>query len=111
MYINIKTASKIHPSNSILKCAIIPIIDTEVSFGISFGALSLTTTYSVLNLFINRCEYNTPFFFNFNYTNKIKTRKIGCCYFIVKLKLKKKKKVSVQEQCLLLLQILPKLLK
>ena len=55
MYINIKTASKIHPSNSILKCAIIPIIDTEVSFGISFGALSLTTTYSVLNLFINRC--------------------------------------------------------
>ena len=56
MYINIKTASKIHPSNSILKCAIIPIIDTEVSFGISFGALSLTTTYSVLNLFINRCE-------------------------------------------------------
>ena len=56
MYINIKTASKIHPSNSILKCAIIPIIDTEVSFGISFGALSLTTTYSVLNLFINRCD-------------------------------------------------------
>ena len=70
MYINIKTASKIHPSNSILKCAIIPIIDTEVSFGISFGALSLTTTYSVLNLFINRCggrkksninnKYRTP---------------------------------------------------
>ena len=61
MYINIKTASKIHPSNSILKCAIIPIIDTEVSFGISFGALSLTTTYSVLNLFINRCEEKSFF--------------------------------------------------
>ena len=64
MYINIKPASKIHPSNSILKCAIIPIIDTEVSFGISFGALSLTTTYSVLNLFINRCG---PFFMIYYY--------------------------------------------
>ena len=79
MYINIKTASKIHPSNSILKCAIIPIIDTEVSFGISFGALSLTTTYSVLNLFINRCVEER---------NVVAEEEGVCLYIIYSLSLK-----------------------
>jgi hypothetical protein len=37
----------------------------------------------------------------------ISTRKIWLLFFIV-IKIKEKKKVSVQEQCLLLLRILPK---
>ena len=93
MYININTASKIHPSNSILKCAIIPIIDTEVSFGISFGALSLTTTYSVLNLFINRCgKRRKKKERKKKEERKKKKKKKGCCSFNRRRRKKERKK-------------------
>ena len=73
MYINIKTASKIHPSNSILKCAIIPIIDTEVctyldpTFDVLdyFSTLILRTYKGAQNalycLYYSTFQINTPF--------------------------------------------------